>query len=128
MAKKVARAPPGRVAFERVSEQQFLGQVLELPETAMPAAPGGGGETSSSPGLSPARSPPPPSGLIRYLPDPGRVLHIPFRSADVEPGRPPLEAGCFAFFNVCTDTRAEASAALTASGGEIHPTSGRVRP
>ena len=98
MAKNVSRAPPGKVAFERVSEQQLLGQVVDLPSTkALP-------------------------GLIRYLvPDSSKVLHIPFGMADVmpHPGCPPgalLEAGCFALFNICTDTRAEASALLTLGG------------
>ena len=97
MAKNVSRAPPGKVAFERVSEQQLLGQVVELPvPEALP-------------------------GLIRYLvPDSSEVLHVPFGTADVVPPGC-LEMGCFALFNICTDTRAEGSAMLTLGGVCLFP-------
>ena len=119
VAKQVGRAPAGKVVFQRVSEEQQLGQVVELPPPPAVIA----AATGPSAQVAPK---PLHTGLIRYLPAAGQVLHIPFSSTDVQhihgsadlqqpAGGPPLRQGCFVLFNVCTDTRAASASAATAT-------------
>lgn len=177
VAKAVQRAASGTVVFHVLSEQQYLGQVLDLPvqlwaagpasatsataataaatatATAMPlpapagnaasprASPldtapasnalvghnahAGSADTPSQPSCSAAPSPcshHTPSlespGIIRYLPEAGRVQHIMFRSCDVAAGGcrgGALQPEALVLFNICTDKRA-ASNAVRASG------------
>ena len=133
MAKQVGRAPAGKVAFQRVSEEQQLGQVVELPPPP-PAVIAAATGLLAQVALKPLHT-----GLIRYLPAAGQVLHIPFSSTDVQhmhgsadlqqpAGGPPLMQGCFVLFNVCTDTRAASASsvttAATSSGPDLEATAG----
>lgn len=132
VAKAVQRAASGAVVFHVVSERQYLGQVLELPAqlgaaaATSPAGPGPGTATTvaaapsalSSSACPTAESP----GIIRYLPQAGRVQHIMFRSCDVAAvgcrGAGALQPEALVLFNICTDTRA-ASNAVRAGGKSV---------
>ena len=136
VAKQVGRAPAGKVAFQRVSEEQQLGQVVELPPP--PAVIAAATRLSAQVAPKPLHT-----GLIRYLPAAGQVLHIPFSSTDVQrihgsadlqqpAGGPQLRLGCFVLFNVCTDTRAAStstvSTAAISSGPDLEATAGYPPP